>query len=389
VPVHSKVDFKGGGFITADADVFLSFASDDVFRDVRESFVQLGFNEENVRDRYMMFLSTKTQFVTRFPDGNETSESGLDVLAHLFLGQEDISIESAIRLLGRPLFEELRELQLLQLDDSGVLCRATVRIEPVDDLLICADRISTDVHSKHVYRPWDLSGRLYREIVPVTPCEHLLDVCCGAGDICLNASRNFSRVASGTDINPRAVHFAQFNQKLNGIEGVQFSCGNLFEPVQSSLFDRIVTHPPYVPGLADEALYRAGGVDGEHVSMSLIRQLPQYLSDRGEFYGWFLLSDRLDAPAELRVREALGGDRNEFDIALLVSGETTLVDFFADRVRRSPREMHLVENCRKLGIKKFVNTSLYIRRRRGSQALTLRRKALSWQSLNALGDQMD
>jgi carbamoyltransferase len=107
---------------------------------------------------------------------------------------------------------------------------------------------------------------------------------------------------STDDINPRAIRFAEINKKLNGIDNVTTYCDDLFEPIQSSLFDRVVAHPPYMPALVDSLTYKDGGVDGERVSIDLIRGLPRHLSNGGEFYAYLSLSDRLDAPAEFRVR---------------------------------------------------------------------------------------
>jgi methylase of polypeptide subunit release factors len=190
----------------------------------------------------------------------------------------------------------------------------------------------------------------------------------------------------GADINPRAIRFAAFNQKLNGIEGASLYCGDLFEPVRSKVFDRIVAHPPYVPMLADKVVFRDGGVDGERVSMEVIRQLPRHLADGGEFYGYLMLSNRVEAAAELRVREMLGVDGREFDVALLVDKEWPMLTYLSDRAgstRLSQDNERMIENCRKLGIRKFVVTALSIRSRRSSSPSTIRQRAVTWQTMKA------
>lgn len=73
-----------------------------------------------------------------------------------------------------------------------------------------------------------------------------------------------------------------------------------------------------------------GGLDGEEISAPLIRALPQHLSNRGSFHGHLLLSDRRGAPAEFRVREMLGTDEQQFDVALLTLLEETPAAFLGE-----------------------------------------------------------
>jgi carbamoyltransferase len=212
-------------------------------------------------------------------------------------------------------------------------------------------------------------------------------MCCGSAYVCLKAARNFAESVYGVDINPRAIRFAEFNKKLNGIENVTVYCGDLFAPIQSTLFDRIVAHPPYIPALVDSVTYKDGGVDGERVSIDLIRGLPRHLSDGGEFYAYLSLSDRLDAPAELRVREMLGADGQEFDVALLIVSEESPVSFLLRRADPNPfseQNEQLKEACRKLTITKFITTVLTIRSRRGSSPSTFRHRATSWKTVTAM-----
>lgn len=209
--------------------------------------------------------------------------------------------------------------------------------------------------------------------------------------MCLTAARKFAQSACGVDINSRAIRFAEFNRQLNGIGGVSTYSGDLFEPVQSKVFDWIVAHPPYAPALVDSIACRDAGTDGERVSTDVIRELPHYLSDGGEFYGYLLLSDRRDAPAECRVRDMLGAEGKELDVALLVLSEWSAVAFVSDRAgasRGSKENEELIEACRKLGISKFLTTALTIRTRRGSSPSTLRHPAFGWQTVQTMADHL-
>jgi SAM-dependent methyltransferase len=368
------------------------FADDNIFLSLRNSFVEFGFNESNVRDRYVFEGAPGESFVfPKFTERRTTAITGLDALIHLFMGQESLPVECAARSLGFQCFSALQELELVRIEGDGTSCLATVRIEPVNDILICTDLLPTKppVRPDYVMRPWDLSAQLYARIIPPTRCGSFLEMCCGSAYASLTAARNFAQFAYGVDINRRAVRFAEFNKKLNGIENVATFCGDLFEPIQSRVFDRIVAHPPYIPALVDSLTYKDGGLDGEHVSKRLIQEMPHHLSDGGEFYSYLSLSDRIDAPAELRVREFLGAAGQELDVTLLVVHEHSLLSFLFRRAGPnafSAENEQLKETCRSLGITKFISTVLAIRPRRRSSPSTIRHRATGWQTVTAISE---
>jgi SAM-dependent methyltransferase len=375
----------------------LPLSGSDMFANIRRSFADLGFNESNIRDRYLFESDPAGSFVLpTFPKRRAETITGLDILVHLFMGQESLPLELVEQFLGSRCFSELREVNLIRLEDEGATCRATVRIEPVKELLVCADLFprkspskKVPLRSDHVYRPWDFSAQMYGRIIPEIPCRRFLEMCCGSAYVCLAAAKNFAESVYGVDINDRAIRFAEFNKKLNGVENVTLYCGDLFEPVQSQTFDRIVAHPPYVPALVESLTFADGGVDGERVSTALIRDMPRYLADGGEFCSYLALSDRVDAPAELRVREMLGTYGPELDVALLVMAERSPASFLISRSDPTPfseENEQLQDACRKLGITRFVTTALTIRSRRGSAPSTLRHRAVSWETVRAMSE---
>ena len=63
-----------------------------------------------------------------------------------------------------------------------------------------------------------------------------LDLGTGCGIQALLAAKHAEHVVA-TDVNPRALSFAAFNARLNGVENIEFRLGNSFEPVAGERFD--------------------------------------------------------------------------------------------------------------------------------------------------------
>jgi SAM-dependent methyltransferase len=112
------------------------------------------------------------------------------------------------------------------------------------------------------------------------PAEAALDVGCGGGVQSLLAARHVERVV-GVDVNPRAIAFARFNARLNGVANVEFREGSLFEPVAGERFDRVVCNPPYVISPESELLFRDGGRDGDAFCEEVVRGAAEHLAPGG------------------------------------------------------------------------------------------------------------
>jgi hypothetical protein len=120
---------------------------------------------------------------------------------------------------------------------SGVL-RPRVRIVPHDDLLIACDlseRKDAD-HVAGVHRP----SVALAALTVRRPVATALDVGTGNGVQAILASRHAQRVV-GTDINERALAFAEFSAALNGAMNIEFRPGSFFEPVEGERFDLVVS----------------------------------------------------------------------------------------------------------------------------------------------------
>jgi methylase of polypeptide subunit release factors len=119
--------------------------------------------------------------------------------------------------------------------------------------------------------------------VPV-PVRRVLDLGTGCGIQAMHA-RRFADEVVATDISRRALDIARFNAQLNGIDGIEFRFGSLFEPVAGERFDRIVSNPPFVITPRSEGVpayeYRDGGMVGDALVETVLTGLGEHLEPGG------------------------------------------------------------------------------------------------------------
>ncbi len=128
-----------------------------------------------------------------------------------------------------------------------------------------------------------------------TPVGRALDLGTGCGIQAFHLLSH-ARHVTATDISDRALAFARFNLLLNGpVLGVDpeqpgdritLRLGSLLEPVAGEHFDLVVSNPPFVitprTGPQEESYtYRDGGLAGDAIVETLVRELPGVLAPGG------------------------------------------------------------------------------------------------------------
>jgi 16S rRNA G1207 methylase RsmC len=93
-------------------------------------------------------------------------------------------------------------------------------------------------------------------VLPQTGC--VLDVGCGYGAVGIAAAKfNPKLHVVLTDVNRRAVLLARKNAEKNRAFNVEVKSGNLYEPVEGSCFDVVLSNPPISAGMETvEAIIR-------------------------------------------------------------------------------------------------------------------------------------
>jgi methylase of polypeptide subunit release factors len=165
------------------------------------------------------------------------------------------------------------------LERRGDAVKALVEIVPTEDLLIACDAFQQELaRSDHVLGV-SPPARVLAWLTVREPVGRALDLGTGNGHQALFATRHADRVTA-VDINPRAVHFAEFNALLNETL-LDLREGNLFEPVGGETFDLIVSNPPYVISPENDITYRDSGLPGDSFSELIVKKIPPHLEPGG------------------------------------------------------------------------------------------------------------
>ncbi|MGZ8694427.1 MAG: methyltransferase [Gaiellaceae bacterium] len=205
----------------------------------------------------------------------EQATEPLATLVALFVLEVSLDAEDADRRLQPLGVGPLVELGLVE--ETAPEVRGAVRIVPHDHLLIVSDRPRTDTGRDHVAGVHRPSAALAHLTVR-RRVERALDVGTGNGIQALLAAEHSGHVVA-TDINERALEFAQFNAALNGVENIEFRMGSFFEPVAGKRFGLVVCNPPYVVTPDTEFRFRDGGLEGDQVSERVATELPSALEE--------------------------------------------------------------------------------------------------------------
>ncbi len=127
---------------------------------------------------------------------------------------------------------------------------------------------------------------------------NILDLCTGSGNLALSLAYEYKAAnILATDISQRSVDVAKRNAVLNNLENrVEFGVGDLFDvsilAPYRSLFDLIISNPPYIPLDAVKELDSEvrlfeppgaldGGDDGKKFYRKILAESPKYLKKGG------------------------------------------------------------------------------------------------------------
>lgn len=116
----------------------------------------------------------------------------------------------------------------------------------------------------------DFGTRTLLEALPLDELKgNILDVGCGYGVIDITLGKVTDAFYEGIDVNRRALHLAEMNAKLNGVDNVKFYESDTYSSVNKK-YNFIITNPPI----------RAG----KKVVYDIVMNARNYLMDNGVLY---------------------------------------------------------------------------------------------------------
>jgi SAM-dependent methyltransferase len=171
-----------------------------------------------------------------------------------------------------------RDGVLEQVDDGSL--RATLKLVPHGDLLIASDRDDDGPTGSDWVAGMHPPSVTLAKLTVRTRVERALDVATGNGIQALLASRHVDAVVA-TDVNPRALTFAELNADLNGVSNIELREGSYFDPAEGESFDLVTCNPPYVISPESRFAYRDSGLAGDTVSREVVQAAPRHLREGG------------------------------------------------------------------------------------------------------------
>ena len=185
--------------------------------------------------------------------------------------------------------EHIGELEVNLLLSTGLLTQADsqlvpeVMLLPTDKFLIASDHTAKiDSQDSELVLWPNPTSRLLSRLMVRRHSQATLDIGTGNGILAFGASRHSHRVLA-TDLNPRALEFARFNARLNGIENVEFACGDGFQPAAGQKFDLIVSNPPFFISPKDQYLFCDNPMELDGLCRLFVKEAPAHLNEGGYF----------------------------------------------------------------------------------------------------------
>lgn len=188
-----------------------------------------------------------------------------------------------------------------------------------------------------------MTTQFLRNFTVQRPSRLTLDMGTGNGSQALGAAP-FSEKVVGTDLNARALEFAAFNARLNGINNVEWLYGDAFAPVKGQKFDLIVSNPPFFIGPSNKFLFCDNPMELDQFCRHFAREGAAHLEEGGYLQ---MLCEWVETKGQRwqeRLEEWLEGTGCD---AWVVRGQARSADQYA------------FDRLRELSLTQGIDTSIY------------------------------
>lgn len=260
----------------------LAVPSDSQARTLRTTFRDAGYDELSVEQRIGVVGSAVDKGSAQSARLESVRDDNLlNLLIRLFSLSEPVAMALAQHLAGTDFVDACLASGLLEASDTELLPRVVVL--PHGELLIAGDRHDTPLAQvSEPVLPVNAPAKALLDLTLNQPVESLLDLCSGGGVQAL-ASAARARQVVATDLNERAVLFAQLNAQLNDFHNMECLQGDGFAPVVGRRFEHIVCNPPFVLAPGKRFMYSDSGAELDDFCRNLVEQAPGFLAEGGYF----------------------------------------------------------------------------------------------------------
>jgi len=291
-------------------------------------------------------------------------------LIRLFWSGAELAAEEIDELLA-PLDAERLEAAGVIVRENGQV-RRSVGIVPLDGLMIAIEPLDPADPPSDVVTGVSPASATLGWLTERRDVETALDLGTGCGTQALFAARHARQVV-GTDVNPRALEFAEFNSRLNGLTNIEWLEGSWFEPVEGRRFDLIVSNPPFVVSPESALVYRDSDMPGDAVSRHVVREAAAHLTEDGRAHVLVNWAHDREADWSAPLREWVAdtgcdailvhyGSEQPVDYATKWNQAVGKLDFaeFDETLRR------WLDYYEEAGIERIATGAVFLRRRSGA-----------------------
>jgi methylase of polypeptide subunit release factors len=219
----------------------------------------------------------------------------------------------------------------LLVQDAGELI-ASAAIFPLRSRLIACDSARTRTTQPDMVTGPSASTHFLARLAVSGDAENTLDLGTGTGVLALEAAR-YSRSVIGTDINERALQFARFNAALNGIENVDWRCGDAFVPVAREHFTRIIANPPFFLTPGHTFTYCDSPLELDGFTARLARECSTHLEEGGYYQMICEWVEVAGESWEQRLRDWTA--ESKCDVLVLLAPRLTPIAYAEKRTREA------------------------------------------------------
>jgi methylase of polypeptide subunit release factors len=261
----------------------LELASPAKAERLRQLFTQADYSEDKLKKLFGLveLPSVRERNVPRLVD--HTREPGLlNTLLRWFwigLAQEAAAVAPFV---PAPITDLLVESGMLSRQGDNQLV-PEVMVAPYEGFLMASHHTSRiDAGDPELVLWPNPTTKLLLRFTIRRPSRQTLDIGTGTGLLALAAATHSEKVVA-TDLNPKAVEFARFNARLNGVENVECLQGDGFEPVAGRKFDLIFSNPPFFITPGANFLFCDNPMELDQMCRQFVQQAPAHLEPGGYF----------------------------------------------------------------------------------------------------------